>query len=157
LAGGGGELHVQRVYDAAAPGAIPSLSSMFDGASGAIRQIAGHVSMVDGVVTCEPWAVSTDRFVVPDVDDAAQTDALEPVSMFEAESGMRAARRFLAGAVHGGAQGRDPRTGQALAASMSNIGFEATARAFQLWLAGQPDDVAAFGVIAVRLESVLQG
>jgi hypothetical protein len=157
LADGGGELLLQRTYDAAAPGAISSLSRVFDGEPGAIRQIAGRVSMVDGVVTCDPWAVSADRFVVPDVDDAAQTDTLEPVSIFDDESGMRAARRFLAGAVHGGVQGRDPRTGQALSASMSNIGFVATARAFRIWLAGQSDDVAAFGAVAIELESMLQG
>lgn len=157
LADGGGELRLQRTYDAAAPGAIASLSGVFDGASGAIRQIAGRVSIVDGAVTCEPWAISADRLVVPDVDDVARIDALEPVSMFDTESSLRAARRFLAGAVHAGFQGRDEQTGQAVATAIAGMGFEVTGRAFQTWLAGQPSDVAAFGAIAIRLESTLQG
>ncbi len=105
LPAGGGTLYLERRFDAAAPAAIDHLSAGLSGDFGELRAVAGTVRLDGGALVCDPWSLSADRLVVPDIDaspDAGQAAASEtssplPGLLDEMEA-------FLASLLHAGAR-----------------------------------------------------
>jgi hypothetical protein len=156
----GGQLHLQRRYDAAAPGAIDALTAAFSGAHGRVQQIAGRVWVEGGEVVCDPWSVTADTFIVPDCDGGATTSTSQSSVSFatDAVQGAQAVRQFLAAALHAGVGRRDSqflRRGRSLVRDTLAIGLNATGERFTRWL-DAPSDVVAFGPCAVWLAVLLE-
>ncbi|MGU3385746.1 SWIM zinc finger family protein [Methylobacterium sp. D53M] len=163
LPGAGGTLHLARAYDPAAPHALDALAGACAGRWGPVRQVAGPVRIADGTLVCDPWSVSVDRLVVPDlaVPDGAghpipPAPDLGPATLFDE------AAALLANALHAGrrAFAASARAGGAdLVARLAATGYPATAARLSAFLSAtlaapgaqsEPFARAALWVAAMR-------
>ncbi|WCS26617.1 hypothetical protein LOK46_07240 [Methylobacterium sp. NMS14P] len=159
----GGTLHLARAYDPAAPHALDALAGACAGRWGPVRQVAGPVRIADGALVCEPWSVSVDRLVVPDLaapDGAGHpippAPDLGPATLLDEAAALLAnalhagRRAFAAGARAGGAD---------LVARLAAAGHPATAARLSAFLSAtlaapgtqsEPFARAALWVAAMR-------
>ena len=159
LAEPGARLHLERRYDAAAPGALDALARAFSGANGRVRQIAGRVALHRGEILCEPWSVSTDALIVPDFDGEGAAAKHAPESLAPVADGPTALRDFLAGALHAGSRSRDGeflRRGRELGQRVAAAGYVQTVERWERWLAAPADDSDAFGRLAIWVVALLE-
>jgi hypothetical protein len=160
LAGAGGTLYLERRYDAAAPWALETLFAAADGKRGPVKRLAGTVRAEAGEFICEPWSLTADELIVPDLDNLAE-NAAEPVAVDsrpETASGPELARRFLAGALHAGRRRRDAQfegRGQSLIANLRQSGFEVTAQRIEDWLNDRSEGAEAFCWAAIWVTTLL--
>lgn len=159
LADEGGTLYLERTHDAGAPQALNVLFAAAEGKYGPVRQIAGTVRFEGGVAICDPWSLSADSLVVPDVDEAIHpTDPplldLETASLTLAEQALE----WLAEAVHLGRR-RLPADyagrGEALAGRLRSAGYGEAADRIQAWLGGDAP-VETFGRLAVWMQALYE-
>lgn len=155
LANDGGTLHLEREFDSGAPAAPGILSAAFEGRWGEVRQIAGKVRLEDGVLVCEPWSISADRFIVPDLDALDDQAALTPPQAMAGQSGLLDdVERLLSGAIHAGGRARGSRQaiGKPLAAKLAAAGFGTLSARLGQWLNATPDtETASFRDVAIWL------
>ncbi|MGU3467827.1 hypothetical protein ACLBXO_23550 [Methylobacterium sp. C33D] len=154
----GGTLHLARAYDPAAPHALDALAGACAGRWGAVRQVAGPVRIEGGALVCDPWSVSVDRLVVPDL--AAPDGAGHPVPPapdLGPATLLDEAAALLANALHAGRRGfaASARAGGAeLVARLAAAGHPATAARLSAFLASgaqtEPFARAALWVAAMR-------
>ncbi|HQC79480.1 MAG TPA: hypothetical protein PLS67_03015 [Accumulibacter sp.] len=162
LADDGGTLFLERGHDAGAPRALDILFAAADGHHGAVRQVVGPTRIEDGKLICEPWALSADTLVVPDVDTPSiQTNPPSLVPDRERASLPERIAAWLAEAVHLGARGlpRDYATrGTALAAEARQAGYVESAARVDAWLAarGESGEVARFGDAATWVLALME-
>lgn len=162
LAGDGGTLFLERAYDAGAPQALDILFAVADGHHGAIRQVVGPTRIEDGKLICEPWALSADTLVVPDVDTPSIRS--NPPSLVPERQRTSVPERlsaWLAEAIHLGARGlpHDYATrGAALAVDARQAGYAECAARVDAWLATREASGAAtrFGNAAVWVLALLE-
>ena len=155
----GGRLLLHRRYDAGAPGAIDLMTAAVSGAHGPLRQLAGQVWMEHGELVCDPWSLSADTLIVPDVDGSTTAQAAPAVSPSDTATGPHAAARFLAGALHAGGSRRETafvKQGLRLAGELESGGFAATAHRMRHWLGAPLHDHIAFGAFAVWLAALME-
>lgn len=135
----GGIVYLERSYDAGAPSALSVLFAAAHGHYGPVRQIAGPTWVRDGKVVCEPWAISADSLIVPDVDAAIH--AVDPPLLpagHETLALPEQIMRWQAEALHQGARNlaRDFAVrGKALAVQARNAGYLESADRMEGWLA----------------------
>lgn len=156
----GAVLHLERGYDAAAPWALETLFAAFDGKRGPVKRLAGVARVEGGALVCEPWSLTADELIVPDLDDlgeGAEPPLIESLS--ETGSLVEKARRFLAGAVHAGRRRRDAQfEGRAagLIASLREAGFAAAAQRMEDWAKDRTDGADGFCRAAVWMAALLE-
>lgn len=163
LPGAGGTLHLARAYDPAAPHALDALAGACAGRWGPVRQVAGPVRIEDGALVCDPWSVSVDRLVVPDL--AAPDGAgppIPPAPDLGPATLLDEAAALLANALHAGrrAFASSARAGGAdLVARLAATGYPATAARLSAFLSAtlaapgaqsEPFARAALWVAAMR-------
>ncbi|MGU3546968.1 hypothetical protein [Methylobacterium sp. A52T] len=163
LPGAGGTLHLARAYDPAAPHALDALAGACAGRWGPVRQVAGPVRIEDGALVCDPWSVSVDRLVVPDL--AAPDGAghpIQPAPDLGPATLLDEATALLANALHAGrrAFAASARAGGAdLVARLAAAGHPATAARLSAFLSAalaapgaqsEPFARAAIWVAAMR-------
>lgn len=163
LPGAGGTLHLARAYDPAAPHALDALAGACAGRWGPVRQVAGPVRIADGALVCDPWSVSVDRLVVPDL--AAPDGAghpIPPAPDLGPATLLDEAAALLANALHAGrrAFAASARAGGAdLVARLAATGYPATAARLSAFLSAtlaapgaqsEPFARAALWVAAMR-------
>lgn len=154
LKGDGGMLHVERSYDAGAPSAITVLTAAMDGKWGQIRQIAGTVKRDGAVLVCEPWSLSADRFIVPDVDTSDITgDIGSPLAASGRLDAFDEVERMLSGLLHSGRRARSTLSalGKSLVARLETVGYRTMAERLSQLLPAEANDVSALGSAAVWL------
>lgn len=159
LAGGGGHLLLQRRYDAGAPGAVDVLGAAAAGDHGRIRQLAGQVHVERGEVVCDPWSLTADRLIVPDIDGSAPTLGANPAATTDDDHPAIEARRFLARALHAGTRRSDVHIrsrGLRLANDLDSHGFVTTAERLGSWLTAAQPDLDSFGALAVWLAALAE-
>nr|WP_042671531.1 SWIM zinc finger family protein [Methylobacterium sp. B34] len=163
LPGAGGTLHLARAYDPAAPHALDALAGACAGRWGPVRQVAGPVRIADGTLVCDPWSVSVDRLVVPDlaVPDGAG-HPIPPAPDLGPATLLDEAAALLANALHAGrrAFAASARAGGAdLVARLAATGYPATAARLSAFLSAtlaapgaqsEPFARAALWVAAMR-------
>lgn len=162
LADEGGTLFLERTYDAGAPHALEILFAAADGHYGAIRQIVGPTRIKDGKLICEPWAISADTLVVPDVDtppSQASPPSLGPGA--EQASLPERIAGCLAEAIHLGTRSlpRDHNTrGKALVMEARNAGYVASAAKLDAWLAaqGEASELSRYGDATVWILALME-
>jgi len=141
LADNGGVLYLEREFDSGAPAAPGILAAALDGRWGNIHQIAGAVRLEGGALICEPWSLSADRFIVPDIDILDETAATAiPLAVNRPTDILDEVERLLAGAIHAGARARSSRdaVGQPLKTRLATAGFASLAARIGTWLAAEP-------------------
>lgn len=155
LANDGGTLYLKREFDAAAPAASAILAAAFAGRWGGIRQIAGPVRLEEGALVCEPWSISADRFIVPDIDTADGDVSLPtPHTAWRSPGLLDELERLLAGAVHAGSRARHSyeAIGKPLKTRLATAGYATLATRLGHWLASAPGSgETAFGELALWL------
>ena len=160
LADDGGTLYLERRYDAAAPWALETLFAAAAGRRGPVKRLTGTVRADAGEIICEPWSLTADELIVPDLDSLA--DRAEPVvieSRPESASAPEIARRFLAGAAHAGRRHRDAQfydRGRKVQEDLRRAGFETTAQRMEDWLKDRSEDVATFSRAATWVMTLLE-
>ncbi|KQO83434.1 SWIM zinc finger family protein [Rhizobium sp. Leaf262] len=117
LANDGGKIWFERPFDAAAPGAPGILAVAFEGKWGPVRQVAGTVRLVGGAVVCEPWSISADRFIVPDLEVDESDHTVAAIAASALRNVLDEAEDLLSGMLHAGQ--RSQGTVQALAPAIS--------------------------------------
>lgn len=155
---GGGVLALSRRYDAAAPGAFDVLTAAFGGRDGPLRQICGRVWLEEGELVCDPWGLSAERWIVPDLDAASDAPRASAAATYEPDDPLTALRRHLAGAAHVGLARFDaPRRAavREAAAEARAAGYAVAATRVEDWLAA-PDDERAFGAAALWLATLAE-
>ncbi|SDA21384.1 hypothetical protein SAMN02799622_02717 [Methylobacterium sp. UNC378MF] len=153
----GGTLHLARAYDPAAPQALDALAGACSGRWGPVRQVAGPVRIEDGALVCDPWSVSVDRLVVPDlaVPDGAG-HPVPPAPELGPATLLDEAAALLANALHAGrrAFAANARAGADLVARLAAAGHPASAARLSAFLASgaqsEPFARAALWVAAMR-------
>lgn len=153
----GGTLHLERSFDAAAPGALDALSAALEGRNGPVRQVAGTVRADSGALVCTPWALTCDRFIVPDLETAASADLPLALDAGSCTTPLDRAMRLLAGALHGGRRGRDRASEKALLEQLERTGHAATARRLRSWVEADTADPRRFGAAAAWLFALREG
>ncbi|KAA0123371.1 hypothetical protein CIW48_13065 [Methylobacterium sp. P1-11] len=154
----GGTLHLVRAYDPAAPHALDALAGACSGRWGPVRQIAGPVRIEDGALVCDPWSVSVDRLVVPDL--AAPDDAghpIPPAPDLGPASLVDEAAALLANALHAGrrAYAANARAGGAdLVARLAAAGHPATAARLSAFLAATGAEPGPFAQAALWIAAM---
>lgn len=160
LSDDGGTLYLERHHDAGAPQAMNILFAAAEGKYGPVRQIAGTVRFEGGVAICDPWSLSADTLVVPDVDSAAHPS--EP-PLFDLESTpfslTEEVLEWLAEAVHLGNR-RLPADyvarGQALATRLRGAGYNEAAERIANCLKAEPSPVESFGRLAIWMQTLYE-
>lgn len=153
LPGAGGTLHLARAYDPAAPHALDALAGACSGRWGPVRQVAGPVRIEDGALVCDPWSVSADRLVVPDL--AAPDGAghpIPPAPELGPATLLDEAAALLANALHAGrrAFAASARAGGAdLVARLAAAGHPATAARLSAFLAAPAAEPGPFARAAL--------
>jgi len=146
LADDGGIVYLERSYDAGAPSALSVLFAAAHGHCGPIRQIAGPTWVQDGKVVCEPWAISADCLIVPDVDAAIhEVDPPLLPAGHETLALPEQIMRWQAEALHQGVRNlaRDfAARSKALVAQARNAGYLESADRMEGWLA-EPEGMQA--------------
>lgn len=149
----GGTLHLARAYDPAAPHALDALAGACSGRWGPVRQVAGPVRIEDGALVCDPWSVSADRLVVPDL--AAPDGAghpIPPAPDLGPATLLDEAAALLANALHAGrrAFAASARAGGAdLVARLAAAGHPATAARLSAFLAATAAEPGPFARAAL--------
>ncbi|ONF48413.1 hypothetical protein [Methylobacterium radiotolerans] len=149
----GGTLHLARAYDPAAPHALDALAGACSGRWGPVRQVAGPVRIEDGALVCDPWSVSVDRLVVPDL--AAPDGAghpIPPAPDLGPATLLDEAAALLANALHAGrrAFAASARAGGAdLVARLAAAGHPATAARLSAFLAAPAAEPGPFARAAL--------
>lgn len=149
----GGTLHLARAYDPAAPHALDALAGACSGRWGPVRQVAGPVRIEDGALVCDPWSVSADRLVVPDL--AAPDGAghpIPPAPELGPATLLDEAAALLANALHAGrrAFAASARAGGAdLVARLAAAGHPATAARLSAFLAAPAAEPGPFARAAL--------
>ncbi len=149
----GGTLHLARAYDPAAPHALDALAGACSGRWGPVRQVAGPVRIEDGALVCDPWSVSADRLVVPDL--AAPDGAghpIPPAPDLGPATLLDEAAALLANALHAGrrAFAASARAGGAdLVARLAAAGHPATAARLSAFLAAPAAEPGPFARAAL--------
>jgi hypothetical protein len=138
LAENGGTLYLEREFDSGAPAAPGILAAALDNRWGSIRQIAGPVRLEGNALICEPWSLSADRFIVPDLDtldDEAVT--VTPLPVGRPTDMLDEVERLLAGTIHAGGRARSSRDaiGRPLVGQLTSAGFSSLAAYLQTWMA----------------------
>jgi hypothetical protein len=154
LKGDGGMLYLERGYNAGAPSAMGVLAAAMDGKWGRLRQVAGPVKREGGVLVCEPWSLSADRFIVPDLDTLDGTeDAAAPPALASAANAFDDVERLLSGLLHSGrrARGTFAALGKSLSARLETAGYRMMAERLETLLSAEPDDMSALGNAAIWL------
>ncbi|AOF92286.1 SWIM zinc finger family protein [Sinorhizobium sp. RAC02] len=132
----GGTLYLEREFDSGAPAATATLAAALDGRWGAIHRVAGPVRMQGGFLICEPWSLSADRFIVPDLDslDKAAATATPP-SVSRLSDILDETERLLSGAIHAGGRARSSREaiGKPLKRRIETAGFLSLAARLDVW------------------------
>ncbi|SEH78189.1 SWIM zinc finger [Methylobacterium sp. 275MFSha3.1] len=163
LPGAGGTLHLARAYDPAAPHALDALAGACAGRWGPVRQVAGPVRIEDGALVCDPWSVSVDRLVVPDlaVPDGAG-HPIPPAPDLGPATLLDEAAALLANALHAGRRAfaaSARASGADLVARLAATGYPATAARLSAFLSAtlaapgaqsEPFARAALWVAAMR-------
>lgn len=158
LAEGGGALLLSRRYDPAAPAAFDALSATLSGRHGPLRQICGRVSLEDGDLICDPWGLSADRWIAPDLEEASGGARPPAAATQEPDDPVAALRRHLAGALHLGAARLDAQRRDAAreaAREARAAGYAVAAERVERWLAA-PGDERLFGAAALWLATLSQ-
>lgn len=106
LANDGGRIWFEREFDAVAPGATGILAAAFEEKWGPVRQVAGTVRIESGVIVCEPWSVSADRFVVPDFETSDSGQTVAAAVAHGAPDLVEEAEALLGGMLHAGQRSR---------------------------------------------------
>lgn len=149
----GGTLQLARAYDPAAPHALDALAGACSGRWGPVRQVAGPVRIEDGALVCDPWSVSADRLVVPDL--AAPDGAghpIPPAPDLGPATLLDEAAALLANALHAGrrAFAASARAGGAdLVARLAAAGHPATAARLSAFLAATAAEPGPFARAAL--------
>ncbi|UHS64201.1 hypothetical protein HRR99_22090 [Agrobacterium vaccinii] len=117
LANDGGKLWFERPFDAAAPAAPGILAMAFEGKWGPLRQVAGTVRLEGDAVVCEPWSISADRFIVPDLEADESDHTVAAIATSAPRDILDEAEDLLSGMLHAGQ--RSQKTIQALAPVLS--------------------------------------
>lgn len=155
LCNDGGTLHLEREFDAAAPGATGILAAALSGSWGPVRHVAGPVRMEGGALVCTPWSLSADRFIVPDLDaDDDSTHAVTPALRDMPNDLLEETEILLGGVLHGGmrAQNAAGTTGTTLATRLDNAGYRAMAERLAGWIStSAPDIITPFCNAAIWL------
>lgn len=160
LADDGGTLYLERSHDAGAPQAMNILFAAAEGKYGPVRQIAGTVRFAGGVVVCDPWSLSADTLIVPDVD-AAIHPANPPQFDLDTATFPLAEQvlEWLGEALHLGSR-RLPADyagrGQALAERLRLAGYLEGAERLATWLRNDAAPVDAFGRLAVWMQALYE-
>ncbi|WP_020095092.1 SWIM zinc finger family protein [Methylobacterium sp. 285MFTsu5.1] len=163
LPGAAGTLHLARAYDPAAPHALDALAGACAGRWGPVRQVAGPVRIADGALVCDPWSVSVDRLVVPDlaVPDGAG-HPIPPAPDLGPATLLDEAAELLANALHAGRRAfasSARASGADLVARLAATGYPATAARLSAFLSAtlaapgaqsEPFARAALWVAAMR-------
>jgi len=149
----GGTLHLARAYDPAAPHALDALADACAGRWGPVRQVAGPVRIEDGALVCDPWSVSVDRLVVPDlaVPDGAG-HPVPPAPDLGPATLLDEAAALLANALHAGrrAFAANARAGGAdLVARLAASGHPASAARLSAFLAATGAETGPFARAAL--------
>lgn len=156
LAHGGATLYLEREFDAAAPAATGILAAALDGRWGRVRHIAGPVRLLDDALVCEPWSLSADNFIVPDLDtlDEGAVATVVPRRAIHASDRLDEVERLLSGTIHAGSRARSQReaVGKPLKARLTDAGFVSLASRLGDWIAAAPEqETSAFCDVAVWL------
>lgn len=154
LKGDGGPLYLERGYDAGAPSAVGILSAAMKGEWGKVRQVAGPVRYQDGALVCDPWSLSADRFVVPDIDTLdTSEDGAAPTAITGATNSFDETERLLSGLLHGGRRARAalPAIGRPLSQRLEAAGYRGMAERLARLLAADATDASAFCEAAIWL------
>lgn len=158
LADGNGHVLLERRYDAGAPGAIDILAAGMAGEHGPVRQVAGHVRVSHGELICDPWSMTANRLMVPDLDGPVSQAGASAAVPAAGGNGPSSALRFLAGILHAGIKRRQSDLkpeGLRLAADLEAQGFIATAARLRSWSLS-PGDPATFGTLSVWLAGLAE-
>lgn len=158
LAEGGGALLLSRRYDPAAPAAFDALSATLAGRDGPLRQICGRAALEDGDLVCDPWGLSADRWIAPDLEEGSGGARPPAVATQEPDDPVAALRRHLAGALHVGAARLDAQRRDAAreaAREARAAGYAHAAARVESWLAA-PGDERLFGAAALWLATLSQ-
>ncbi|MCW6510864.1 hypothetical protein [Lichenifustis flavocetrariae] len=156
----GGILHLARTYDRAAPAALDMLAAALDGRFGAVRQIAGPVRIEAGVLVCDPWSISADRLLVPDLAEPDGPGPRVPLaSLAPEQSPLEQAQALLAGALHSGRRAFEPATagtGQRIKVLLETTGHVATAARLSAWLDARDNRIGSFGAAMVWIAAMAE-
>lgn len=159
----GGLLILERHYDAGAPQALEILFAAFDGYYGPLRQIAGPTRVEGGQIICDPWALSADTLIVPDVDCVQTRIEMAAHGHEEGSAGLlERISAWLAEALHQGTRNlaRDyAERGYQLATQARSAGYEQTAHRLDAWLARLHEEAGLdlFGDLATRVLALREG
>ncbi|MBN7806978.1 hypothetical protein JZX86_16615 [Agrobacterium rosae] len=118
LANDGGKIWFERPFDAAAPGAPGILAVAFEGKWGPVRQVTGTLRLDGDAVVCEPWSISADRFIVPDLEVDESDHTVAAIATSAKRDVLDEAEDLLSGMLHAGQRSRV--TVQALAPIISS-------------------------------------
>lgn len=160
LADGGGTLYLQRSHDAGAPQALNVLFAAAEGKYGPVRQIAGPVRFEGGEVVCDPFSLTADSLIVPDVDAG-----IHPTTppLFDLEDGnfslAEQVLEWLAEALHLGSRRLPadyPGRGQALVERLRQAGYLEGAERLAAWLRKDSAPVETFGRLAVWMQALYE-
>lgn len=146
LQGDGGVLYLERSYDAGAPSAVSVLAAAMEGKSGKVRQLAGPVKYEHGVLVCEPWSLSADRFIVPDLDTPdTLNDIAAPPALAGVSNAFVEAERLLSGLLHGGQRARATLAalGKSLTDQLETAGYRGMAERLSRLRQSEAADVSA--------------
>ncbi|MCF1495801.1 hypothetical protein GOZ83_26720 [Agrobacterium vitis] len=141
LANEGGTLHLEREFDAGAPAATGVLAAAMEGRWGRIRYIAGPVRLDGDALVCEPWSLSADRFIVPDLDTPEEMMAtVTPRQVSQQSDILDEVERLLSGSIHAGSRARAHReaVGKPLKARLTAAGFVSLASRLGDWMVAEP-------------------
>ena len=126
--GDGETLLMHRTHERHAPYALDAIAGALDGRFGTLRHVAGTLAWQDGAPRIEPWALSCDQLVVPDL--AVHCGALPNVLLGSVNgptadpcrSALDALGNHLAEALHHGARRLPPRWRHQRAALVHSLG-----------------------------------
>jgi len=150
-------LLLKRTYDAGAPQALDHLAEAFGGRRGALRQVAGLVSLENQALWCEPWSLACDDLIVPDLDAATSGGSLAP-GPASSRGPLQALRLALAGALHAGVARtrlRAPEFGR-LCADLEGAGYAEAARRGVAALVRSTGDLTTFARAALLIFAVAE-
>jgi hypothetical protein len=148
-------LFLKRAFDVTVPEAISTLKSALSGKHGKVRQIAGSVQLKSGSFICDPWSVTTDRLIIPDIDVIEHASVSEDIQILSGDiTSWERALQLLSGALHAGRRAWSNTTdqiGSEIVDELKNEGFAQTADLMLNWLSDSTTNLTAFGQAAVWL------
>ena len=150
-------LHLERAHDSAAPQALDLLAAAMAGQNGQVTTVAGPVRCQGDDLICDPWSITADRFLVPDLDSGPDSLAAAPAGLAGQDQNQEAAG-VLATALHLGLRPGDTARAaeaQRVARSCAAQGYHELARRLMAWQAA-PQDPARFGAAAIWLLGLIE-